>query len=56
MIQPERENSVFLNMVGGLIPVRCFPFGSMVKEFIFLCCDLLKTIIFCVLFDGNIDV
>jgi len=35
MIQSERENSVFLNMVSGLIPVCYFPFGSMVKELIF---------------------
>jgi hypothetical protein len=42
--------------IGGLIPVRYFPFGSMVKEFIFLFCNLLKTIIFFVLFDENIGV
>ena len=47
---------MFLSMVSGWTPVRYFPFGSMVKEFVFLFCDLLKTIVFCVVFNGNIGV
>jgi hypothetical protein len=56
MMQSERESFMFLSMVIGLIPACYFPFDSMVKEFISLRCALLKAIIFCVLFNGNIGI